>query len=137
MAVRLAEGRDIFQRAGLIASGFCAPGWLEAGDLHAILRRAGFRYDVLMTAVVDLANSRRIWTAWIGYMGAGSVQERFVGIADTINRAAAPLFSTLKVFLHPQGAPQNAASRRVLEGLPHLTRGRRLVTYGQLVAGAG
>ena len=136
MTVRIADGREILQRAGLRSTGFCAPGWLAPTSLHPILQRAGFLYDVLMTGVVDLANNRRIWTGWIGYMGAGSVQERLVGIADAIIRVAAPAFGALKVFLHPQGAPQSAACRRVLEGLPSLMRGRTLVTYGQLVAGS-
>ncbi len=136
-ASRLADGHEILRRAGLRATGFCAPGWLAATDLHPILRRAGFLYDVLLSGVVDLANRRRIWTGWIGYMGAGSMQERFVGIADAINRATAPLFGAVKVFLHPQGAPESPACRRILEGLPGLTRGRTLVTYRQLVAGSG
>lgn len=136
-ASRLADGREILLGAGLRVTGFCAPGWLAATDLHPILRQAGFLYDVLMTGVVDLASSRRIWTDWIGYMGASSMQERLVGIADAINRAAAPLFTALKVFIHPQGASQSVACHRILEGLPVLERGRTLVTYGQLVAGSG
>ena len=134
---RIANGREILQRAGLSATGFCAPGWLSATDLHPILRRAGFLYDVLLTSVVDLASNRRIWTDWIGFMGAGRGQEGLVGIADAINRVASPLFRALKVFLHPQGAPDSVACRRILEGLPRLGRGRTLVTYGQLVAGSG
>lgn len=134
---RIADGRDILQRAGLWASGFCAPAWLASAELHPVLRRAGFLYNVLMTGVVDLASNRRIVTGWIGYMGAGRRQEHLVGVADTINHVAAPLFRALKVFLHPQGAPDSVACRRILEGLPSLQRGRILVTYGQLVAGSG
>lgn len=135
-ASRIASGREILQRAGLSATGFCAPGWLSVTDLQRILGRAGFVYDVLMTSVVDLASNRRIWTDWIGYMGDGRGQERLVGIVDAINRVASPLFRALKVFLHPQGAPDSVACRRILEGLPGLQRGRTLVTYGQLVAGS-
>ncbi len=135
-ASRIASGREILQRAELSATGFCAPGWLSATDLQQILRRTGFVYDVLMTSVVDLGSNRRIWTDWIGYMGAGGGQERLVGIVDAVNRVASPLFRALKVFLHPQGAPDSVACRRILEGLPNLQRGRILVTYGQLVAGS-
>lgn len=136
MASRLADGREIFRRAGLSAGGFCAPGWLEPGDLHAILRRAGFRYDVRMTGVIDLTSGRRIWTDWVGYMGAGGLQERLVIVADALNRLSAPMFDALKVFFHPQRAPQSGACRRILEAIPGLMRGRALVTYGQLVAGS-
>jgi predicted deacetylase len=135
MASRLSRGRNILQGAGLSVSGFCAPGWLETPELPSILRGCGFRYNVAMTSVVDLANRRRIRTDWLGYMGAGRIQENLVGIADGVNRATAPLFSVLKVFLHPQQARSNAACGRILDLIPALVRDRTLTTYGQLVAG--
>jgi uncharacterized protein len=131
---RLGLGRDVLREAGLSVSGFCAPGWLAGPDLPSILRRRGFRYDVSMTSVLDLSSGRRIRTGWIGYMGAGRVQEGLVGVADALNRAIAPLFQVLKVFLHPQNATRSSACRRILDLLPVLVRDRTLTTYGQLVA---
>lgn len=128
----LIDGRAILSTAGLLATGFCAPGWIEPDRLRPILRRVGFRYDVALTCVVDLANGRRVWTDWVGYMGAGRVQETLVGVANRINQAAMPAFSTVKVFLHPAGARTSPACRRILEWLPALKRGRRLTTYGSL-----
>lgn len=60
----------------------------------------------------------RSGTDWVGYMGAGSVQEGLVGIANGLNRLGAPLFSVLKCFLHAQQAPESAASRRILDSIP-------------------
>lgn len=133
MAERLDEGRELLRRASLLVTGFCAPAWLESPELHPMLRRAGFRYDVRMASLVDLATNRRILTDWIGYMGAGGLQERLVGIANAINRGAAPMFRVLKVFLHPQGARDSIACRRILDLIPVLMRSRTLTTYGQLV----
>lgn len=134
MEARLVNGREILHRAGLSAAGFCAPGWLATSDLLPVLRGLGFRYDVRMTHLIDLKSQRRLWTDWIGYMGAGTVQERLVGIANRLNRLGARAFPVLKVFLHPQGARRSAACRRVLEQIPELMRERTLATYGQLVA---
>jgi predicted deacetylase len=130
---RVNDGRDILWRAGLSVSGFCAPAWLATPELRPILRRAGFRYDLAMTGVADLKTNRRIRTDWIGYMGAGPLQERLVAVAGAINRTAAPLFQVLKVFLHPQQAPESAACRRILDLIPVLMPDRRVTTYGQLV----
>lgn len=134
MQTRLSDGREILRRAGLSATGFCPPGWLESPDVPGILRRLGFRYDIRLTHLAELRNSERIWTYWIGYMGAGLAQERLVGIANVVNRLSARAFPVLKVFLHPQAARTSAACRKVLERIPDVMRGRTLATYGQLIA---
>jgi hypothetical protein len=98
-----------------------------------VLRRLGFRYDVRMASIVDLSTGHRIWTDWIGYMGAGRTQEQLVGIANFINRGATSRFPVVKVFLHPQGARRSQACRQLLESLPEVRHGRTLTTYGELV----
>jgi uncharacterized protein len=133
MATRVAGGRKILEEVGLHVSGFCAPAWLESMDLLPILRRAGFRYDIRLTHLVDLESARRIRMDWLGYMGAGPIQERLVAVANAVNRLGAPMFAVLKCFLHPQGARRNPACRRVLDLLPALTRERTLTTYGDLI----
>jgi len=124
----------MLQGAGLSVRGFAAPGWLESGELRPLLRRLGFRYDIAMTHVIDLQNNRRIWTDWIGYMGAGAFQERLVGIANLINRGVMPRFSVAKVFLHPQGARGSSACRRILDSISTLLHERRPATYSELFA---
>jgi predicted deacetylase len=133
MEARLRAGREIFSTAGLRIRGFCAPGWLGSPELRAALRGTGFGYEVTMTRVIDLQAGRGIATAWIGYMGAGAVQEQFVGVADGLNLLTAPLYRVLKVFLHPQHARSSSACRRILDVIPTLMRDRSLVTYGQLI----
>jgi predicted deacetylase len=130
---RLSMGRSALESAGLGVSGFCAPGWIESEDVRPALRRLGFRYDLAMTHVADLAGDRRILTDWLGFMGAGPVQERFVGIANRLNRLALPAFSVVKVFLHPQNARESSACRQILEFLPRLMENRRLTTYATLL----
>ena len=126
---RLAMGRSILEAAGLSVQGFCAPGWIESPAVRPILVRLGFHYDVAMTHLLDLRSGRRIWTDWVGYMGAGELQESLVGIANRINRITMPAFAVAKVFLHPQGARTRAGCGRVLEWLPWLMQGRQLSTY--------
>jgi uncharacterized protein len=133
MEARLRTGREILGTVGIGVRGFCAPGWLEAPDLRAALRVTGFRYDVTMTRIIDLQAGRAIATAWIGYMGAGAVQEHFVGVATGINLLTVPLDRVVKVFLHPQHARSSSACRRILDVIPTLMRDRSLVTYGQLI----
>jgi uncharacterized protein len=133
MELRLRAGREILASAGLEVRGFCAPGWLESPDLRAMLGRTGFRYDITMTRVVDLQADNTIVMAWLGYMGAGAVQEHLVGVADGLNLLAAPLYGVVKVFLHPQGARRSSACHRILDLIPTVMRDRSLVTYGQLV----
>lgn len=130
---RLLKGRSILDQAGLVASGFCAPGWIESPDVRATLRRAGFRFDVAMTHVVDLKSDRKLWTDWVGDMGTGGVQDSLVGVANFANRTVMPRFSAARVFLHPQRAHARA-SRQMLDWLAGLVAARTLVTFSQLLA---
>lgn len=131
---RLVSGRAIIEGAGLALHGFCAPGWIESGDVRAALQRTGFRYDIAMTHIVDLYSRRRIWMDWVGYMGAGGVQENLVGIANAINRSAMPLFGCAKLFLHPQRARGTQGAARMLRWLERLMRERSLATYIELLS---
>jgi uncharacterized protein len=131
---RLHRGVEILQQAGLSVSGFCAPGWLGTPDLPQALERCGFRYQLAMTSLVNLSSGRRTRTDWVGYMGAGPVQEGLVGVAGVITRTVAALFPVVKVFLHPQNAIRSPACRRILDLVPVLMRGRSLATYGQLIS---
>jgi uncharacterized protein len=133
MATRVASGRQILNEVGLRVNGFCAPGWLETAELPPILRRAGFRYDIRMTRLVDLQSRRRIWTDWLGYMGAGPLQDRLIAVANIANQLGAPLFAVLKCFLHPQGARRSPDCRRLLDLLPALMQERTPATYRDLI----
>lgn len=131
---RLVDGREILNRAGLRVTGFCAPGWLESSDVASVLRRLGFRYDVRMTHLLDLVNGRRMWTDWVGYMGADPLQENLVAIANRVNQLTAAAFPVMKVLVHPQGAQRSRRCRNVLDMIPSLMSDRSLTTYAQLVA---
>jgi len=131
---RLLAGRGILQDAGLDPRGFCAPGWLASSRLPRQLRQCGFQYYVSMLAVHDLIDGRRAWTPWIGYMGAGPVQERLVRLGGYAWAPVPRVAPVLKVFLHPQGARQSADCARLLQRLPRLIGNRRIVSYGSLVA---
>jgi predicted deacetylase len=133
VAWRLRHGRDILDSVGLRVEGFCAPGWLEPPGLIPALHAAGFRYDVRMLSVVDVAAGRMTRTAWIGYMGAGPVQERLVFLANALTRRLLARARVVKVFLHPAGAAAEPYCRAVLDLLPRLRDDREIVTYGQLV----
>jgi len=131
---RLRAGRERLAAANLAVTGFCAPAWLALPELPGVLRSLGFHYYVAMSTVVDLVVGRRVRTGWLGYMGSDKTQERLVGVANALTRVAAGRLPVIKVFLHPQGAVESAACRRVLAVIPQLMTGRRLVTYGQLVS---
>jgi predicted deacetylase len=132
-AERLVAGREALRAMGLQASGFCAPCWLAPPYLPRILRRCGFRYVVNMASVQDLQTDRRLWTPWFGYMGAGELQERLVGLGGWACAAVLSRMPALKVFFHPQGAIHSAACTRVVRRLAPLVSRRRLVTYAALV----
>jgi hypothetical protein len=134
MMERLMAGRQILRNIGLEPRGFCAPGWLAPPQLPHLLRRCGFRYAISMTTLIDVTTGQRRWTPWMGYMGAGPVQERLIRLGGQL---FAPLVSSLpmlKVFFHPQGAMQSADCARLLRLLARLVRTRRLVTYDRLLA---
>jgi predicted deacetylase len=133
VAWRLRKGRDILDSLGVRAEGFCAPGWLEPPGLLQALQAAGFRYDVRMLSVVEVATRRITRTAWIGYMGAGPVQERLVAVANTLTRRLLARAPVLKVFVHPAGTGAEGHWRAVLDLLPRLSHDREVLTYGQLI----
>lgn len=130
---RLTNGRAILEEAGLAVRGFSAPGWLESADVRPALRRLNFRYVVGLTQLVDLATGRRVLTDWVGYMGAGNIQEGFVGLANLLNRVALHAFPLAKVFLHPQRARGSVPVERVLSLVPLLMRERALTTYHRVL----
>lgn len=134
MARRLTAGRQILARAGLETSGFCAPGWLAPPELPRLLRSLGFRYLVGMATLSDLRSARRVSMPWLGYMGAGALQERLLGLGGGATRVLAPLVPVVKVFLHPQSAPESEACAQVLCTLRGLLHDRRPVTYAELLA---
>jgi len=134
MASRLEAGQRVLAGAGLEAAGFCAPGWLGPPALPRLLRRLGFGHFVGMATLTDLLSERRLRMPWLGYMGAGAAQERLLGLGGGATRAIAPFVPAVKVFLHPQAAPDSEACTRVLRTLAELVQDRCPVTYAQLLA---
>jgi predicted deacetylase len=136
MLERLSAGRQILRSVGLEPRGFCAPGWLAPPELPRLVRQCGFHYYVSMATLWDLTADRRLRTPWLGYMGAGAVQEQLVGLGGRALLAMDPRAPVVKVFLHPQGAGHARACDRILCLLARLLRERRPVTYGTLLAPA-
>jgi predicted deacetylase len=136
MLERLSTGRQILRSVGLEPRGFCAPGWLAPPELPRLLRQCGFHYYVSMATLWDLGAGSSLRTPWLGYMGAGALQEQLVGWGGRALLAMAPRVPVVKVFLHPQGARQAQACDRILHVLARLLRERRPVTYGTLLAHA-
>jgi predicted deacetylase len=133
MRRRISEGTEILGDLGLEPRGFCAPGWLASPQLTEVLGTLGFRYDLRFGSVRDLERGRCLRIPGFGYMGAGPRQERLVGIEARLVRAAWSRAAFLRVFLHPQGAPQSRACHDVLEILTALARRRRPATYLQVL----
>ena len=104
MHERLRAGLRILRDAGLDPHGFCAPGWLATSDLPRQLRDCGLRYYLTMSGVHDVVDGHRISTPWMGYMGAGPLQERLVRLGADVLAPMARTAPVRKVFLHPQGA---------------------------------
>jgi predicted deacetylase len=134
MLERLVAGREILRASGFDPIGFCAPGWLALPQLPQLLKRSGFHYNLSMLTLQDVTTGRRLWTPWRGCMGAGALQERLVGLGAGVLAATAPFAPVMKVFLHPQGAPESADCARILQTIAQLARTRRPVTYGRLIA---
>jgi predicted deacetylase len=129
---RLEAGRRILAAAGLAVSGFCAPGWLEAPWLPAVLAELGFGYDAGMSVLRDLKRGTRLRLPWIGEVGAGPVQEALVGLGGRASRRVGARQPGLKLFMHT--SPGGAAARdRVLNFLARELRVRRPTTYGSLL----
>jgi predicted deacetylase len=136
MMERLFAGRQILQSVGVEPRGFCAPGWLAPPELPQLLKRCGFHYYVGMATLWDLGAGSSLRTPWLGYMGAGAMQEQLVGLGGRALLAMAPRVPVVKVFLHPQRAPHAQACQRILHVLARLLQERRPVTYGTLLADA-
>lgn len=134
MTERVSAGQQALWGIGLEPHGFCAPCWLATPELPGVLRQCGIRYYTTMHALVDIGTGRRLWTPWLGYMGAGMIQERLIGVQGQLCAAMAPYAPIVKVFLHPQGALTSPACDRIVRTLARLVRDRRLVTYGGLLA---
>ncbi|OGN87995.1 MAG: hypothetical protein A2X23_07500 [Chloroflexi bacterium GWC2_73_18] len=135
MRARLTAGRAILRELGVETGGFCAPGWLGGPGLRPILAELGFRYDLGMLGIWDVERGRTLRVPSLGYMGAGGAYERAVAVAGGLTLLANSGAPALRLFLHPQGAPDSAACRRSLRVLGRLLRGRRPVTYGELLDG--
>ncbi len=133
MARRVEAGRRALAAWGLDAPGFCAPGWLAGSELLPILAEQGFAYYAGMATLWDLRSGRRLWTPWYGYLGAGAAQERLISLVGAALLAASRRLPVVKVFLHPDRAPESPACQRVLCALERLLLSRRPATYGQLL----
>lgn len=133
---RVAAGRSWLRENGLSATGFCPPGWLATEALPSALREAGYRYEVTLRGLRDLARRRWIVLPPVGYMGAGPGQERLIRLgAAVLSRPLRRLLGTEvhRVFLHPQGASRSRDCRRILAEIGNLARGHQSATYGELI----
>lgn len=134
-AARIDRGRDLLAAAGVPPVGFCPPAWLAVGEVPEILRRAGFEYLVVLTGLLELRSGRFRRLLPFGYMGAGGLHERLVGLGGRVARMVAA-GRDLRCFLHPAGAPTSPDAARVLGQLTNLLSQHRPVTYRQLLADA-
>lgn len=132
-AERVEAGQAALEEVGLHPIGFCAPGWLGDGDLRGLLRQRGFRYCLTFAAVHDLRRGARWTIPAVGYMGAGPIQERLVGVERALVVGGSAALPVLRVFLHPQGAERSAACAAVLGALERLLRRRTPVSYAALL----
>lgn len=133
---RVTAGRAWLADHRLDAIGFCPPGWLATPALPAALREAGYRYEVTLRGLLDLGRGRWIVLPPIGYMGAGSGQERLVRLGAAV--VSRPLRRMLggevhRVFLHPAGASSSPDCRRVLVEVGRLAESHAATTYGELL----
>lgn len=133
MRERIVRGRDALRELGIEPRGFCPPAWLAAPELPHVLCALGFTYAVSMWTLHDLRTDRRIWTPWLGVVGADPLQERLVSLGGALTLLAGPALGPLKVFLHPT-PPDHAATRWVLGVLRRIRPELRIVTYSQLVS---
>lgn len=133
MRRRLAAGQEMLRALGLEPAGFCAPAWLPSPALRPLLQERGFRYQVGMGTLDDLVSDRRWTMPWLGYMGAGAIQEVLIAMGGRVLLAAAPAAPAVKVFMHPQGAPASAACADILQRLERLLCQRTVITYGQFL----
>lgn len=134
---RLLAARRLLEELELQADGFCAPCWLSLPELPALLEDAGFRFQIGMSSLVDLARHRQHRLRWMGYMGAGPWQEYLVSaIGDLFMRS--PFDGTpVQIFLHPAGASESRFCAGVLRSLQRLRRTRRVVRYADIIGPRG
>ena len=130
---RIEAGSAALADLGIPAIGFCPPAWLADRRLASVLRDAGFRYIVTFARLHDLERRVRRTIPAVGYMGAGSVQERLVAMERALVLAAGSRLPVVRVFLHPQGASRSRACASVLRALDGLLRERDPVTYAALL----
>ena len=130
---RLRRGHAILVDLDLDVRGFCAPAWLAGPDLPDVLAGLSYRYDVGMFRLTDLTRGRRRTIPALGYLGAGVVQERLVGVGGLASLVASRVTPSVQVFLHPQGAPRSPDCARILRTIERLQRGRQPATYGALL----
>lgn len=129
---RLEAGRRILADAGLTVSGFCAPGWLEATWLPALLAELGFRYDVGMSVLRDLTQGTRRWLPWVGEIGAGPMHEALISFGGTACLQLGARQPGLKVFMHTTEI-HGSAKDRIFRILERELYKRRPITYGSLL----
>jgi predicted deacetylase len=133
MRERLNSGRQALEDCGLQPGGFCAPGWLATPELDQALLECGFHYRIDLMSVSDLRRGRRRLTPWLGYMGAGELQERLVGTANLLTWAASRWTPLIKVFFHPPRRSTSRAFERLLRRTAILRAKRQPLTYAQLL----
>jgi predicted deacetylase len=128
------RARDELGELGLSARGFCAPGWLAGPGIDGVLASVGFEYAVKFAGITDLRHQRWLRAPAVGYMGAGSFAERLTGLENALTLHWPFEPRILRLFLHPQNAPNSAACAAALRALPQLAAGRDLVTYAELLS---
>lgn len=129
------EGLALFAQAGLPRpQGFCAPAWLIAPGAEIAIRELGFRRLIGMFSVRDLRTGHRRWLPSSGYMGTSRGQEAAVGLLNALVRVPAARASAVKVYLHPQGNPDNQALRQTLDAIATMVHEWRCqpTTYAEL-----
>jgi predicted deacetylase len=129
-----ARARDELVELGLAARGFCAPAWLTGPGFDSVLAGVGFDYAVKFAGITDLRHRRWIRAPAVGYMGAARFAERLTGLENALTMHWPLEPRILRVFLHPNNAPDSAACAGVLRSLPRLAAQRDLVTYAELLS---
>jgi predicted deacetylase len=131
--VRLRTALDDLRAVGLASPGLCPPGWIAPAALDADLRPLGLRYVVRASSIHDLVEGRsRSWPA-AGYMGVGGTVERFYELQREVTVRTPFRRDVLRIYLHPQGAPDSPACGRALRRIRSLARERCLATYADLL----
>jgi hypothetical protein len=67
-------------------------------------------------------------------MGVGGAAERFYELQREVTLRFPRPAGVLRVYLHPQGAPESPACARALRRIAGLVGERRLATYADLLA---